>query len=182
MITEPKTTRKLNRLKGFNYSQSGYYFITVCTQNRLECFGNIDDGVNILNEFGNIVNNQWLWLSEQYSYIKLDEFIIMPNHVHGIVLIENDDHGRDNPRIVPTTTTNIYHRRHNLLSKTINAFKTTSSKMLHQNGLNEFKWQRSFYDHIIRNEKSLIHIREYIINNPLNWDLDSENQRNQKNV
>lgn len=106
MITEPKTTRKLNRLKGFNYSQSGYYFITVCTQNRLECFGNIDDGVNILNEFGNIVNNQWLWLSEQYSYIKLDEFIIMPNHVHGIVLIENNDSvddavicrdSRDNP-------------------------------------------------------------------------------------
>lgn len=171
MITEPKTTRKLNRLKGFNYSQSGYYFITVCTQNRLECFGNIDNSKMLLNKFGKIIETQWEWLAHQYPYIQLDEFVIMPNHIHGILI--NVGTGRD---------LSLRNQKIKSLSEIIGAFKTTSSKMIHQNGLNEFKWQRSFYDHIIRNEKSLIHIREYIINNPLNWDLDSENQRNQKNV
>jgi putative transposase len=104
----------------------------------------------------------------------LDEFIIMPNHMHGIVVIENDIICRDNPRVVPT----IYNRRYNLLYKSVNAFKTTSSKLIHLTDLKEFIWQRSFYDHIIRDEESLGTIREYIINNPMKWELDRNNPEN----
>jgi putative transposase len=131
-----------------------------------------------LNPYGKIAQKRWLWLAQQYDYVKLDEFIIMPNHMHGIVVIENDiicrDSRRDNPRVVPT----IYSRRYNLLSKSVNAFKTTSSKLIHLTGLKVFIWQRSFYDHIIRDEKSLGSTREYIINNPMKWELDRNNPEN----
>ena len=169
--------RKRNRLKDFDYSESGYYFITICTNDRVEIFGNIVDGKMLLNTCGKIIQKQWLWLSAQYDYIKLDQYVVMPNHIHGIIIIDKNGYGDnrcgDNPRIVPTDT--IYNPRKNLLSKTICAFKTTSSKLIHRAGIPDFKWQRSFYDHIIRNEKSLLKIREYIINNPLKWEYDSEN-------
>ncbi len=115
----------------------------------------------ILNEHGKIAEEQWLWLAGQYGYVKLDEFVIMPNHMHAILVIANDGDRRDNPRVVPTKIPTIaYSRRHNLLSKSVNAFKTTTSKLIHQHGLKEFVWQRSFYDHVIRNDESLRSIRE----------------------
>lgn len=163
--------RKRNRWIEWDYSSDGYYFITICTQNREEYFGEIKNGEMILNAYGQIVQKQWFWLGEQYKYIKLDEFIIMPNHVHGIIVIDNGIIGK-----IGTINIDIYHRRHNLLSKTINAFKMTSSKLIHENKLAEFKWQRSFYDHIIRDKKSLNNIRQYIINNPMKWFRDRNNK------
>lgn len=130
----------------------------------------------VLNEYGKIVQKRWLWIQEQYEYVELDEFIIMPNHFHGILIIEYEIHkvgtGRDlslqgKQKIKP-------------LPQLIGAFKTTSSKMIHQSGKPDFAWQRSFYDHIIRNEKSLNHIREYIRNNPLKWETDKNNPINIK--
>jgi putative transposase len=147
-------------------------------KNRTKWFGDVINEKMVLNPYGKIAQKRWLWLARQYDYVKLDEFIIMPNHMHGIVVIENDiickDNRRDNPRIVPT----IYNRRYNLLSKSVNTFKTTSSKLIHLTGLKEFIWQRSFYDHIIRDEESLGSIREYIINNPMKWELDRNNPEN----
>jgi len=141
----------------------------------------------ILNSYGQIVYNQWLWLGQNFPFIRLDEFTVMPDHFHGvleIVELSSDidlkiHHARRyHPRVVPTNTvipTNaivtqtieneIYNRRYNLLSKTMNAFKTTSSKLIHQAGLIDFKWQKSFYDHIIRDDESLNRIRFYIKNN-----------------
>ena len=175
----PHPQRKPTRLREYDYSQSGWYFITVCIKNRMEWFGDVVNEKMVLNAYGKIAREQWLWLARQYDYVKLDEFIIMPNHMHGIVVIENDVIRRDNPRVVPTVVpTNIHNRRYNLLSKSANAFKTTSSKLIHQNCLIEFIWQRSFYDHIIRDEESLGSIREYIINNPMKWDLDRNNPEN----
>ncbi len=139
-------------------------------------FGKIKNCEMVLNEYGYIVQKRWLWIQEQYDYVKLDEFIIMPNHFHGILIIEyespNVGTGRDlslrpNKKIKP-------------LSQLIGAFKTTSSKLIHQSGLSEFSWQRSFYNHIIRNEKSLNHIREYIRNNPLKWETGKNNPINIK--
>ena len=77
--------RKLNRLHGYDYSRDGYYFVTVCAQNRECLFGEIGNGEMILNEYGKIVNNVWQWLGRQYEYVSLDQFIIMPNHMHGII-------------------------------------------------------------------------------------------------
>ncbi|MCX6807415.1 MAG: hypothetical protein NTZ80_01215, partial [Patescibacteria group bacterium] len=140
--------RKRNRLKNYDYSQSGWYFITICVKNREQFFGEVQDGKMSLNEYGKIAENQWLWLGEQYDYVRLDTYIVMPDHLHGILIIENDINRRDNPRIVPTgivpnnndCAISINNRHHNLLSKTISAFKTTSSKLIHQAGLERFIW------------------------------------------
>ena len=104
-------------------------------------------------------------IQKQYSYIELDEFVIMPNHIHGILIIN------DSMR----TGHDLSVHKIKSLSSLIGAFKTTSSKLIHQNGLSDFTWQRSFHDHIIRNDKSLNKIREYIRNNPATWDDDKEN-------
>jgi REP element-mobilizing transposase RayT len=137
-----------------------------------------------LNKAGEVVKSRWQWLAKHYEYISLDEFAVMPNHVHGILIINKhvNVNRRDNPRIVPTNmglSQKVYSRRYNTLSKTINAFKTTASKRIHQLDVVEFKWQRSFYEHIIRNEKSLNKIRRYIRNNPIKWDIDKNNPDNQ---
>jgi len=154
--------RKLNRLSDYDYTQEGYYFVTVCVKDRQECLGIIESGKMILNEYGKIVEKQWLWLSDQYSYIELDEFVVMPNHFHGILSIVGNGRDRSLHKIKS-------------LSELIGAFKTTSSKLIHHTGLLDFQWQKSFYDHIIRNENDLNRIREYIASNPLKWDEDENN-------
>ena len=145
--------RKHNRLPGYDYSQAGYYFVTVCTCNHNEWLGKIENDQMVLNGYGKIVKKQLLWLQEQYNYVQLDEFKVMPDHLHGILIIVGG--GRDRPL-----------QKIKSLSELISAFKTTSSKLIHMAGLKDFRWQRSFYDHIIRNEKELAEIQEYIVNNP----------------
>ena len=163
------TQRKLLRLKKFDYSTPGYYFVTICTKRRIPFFGEIINRNIILNEIGNIVKQQWLWLEKNFKYVKLDEWIIMPNHLHGIVIINNYvGNGRD--RSLPTKI--------KPLPELIGAFKTTSSKLIRQLGLNSFQWQKSYYDHIIRNENSLQKIRQYIRYNHLKWKTDIENPKN----
>ncbi len=185
-IILPMHTRKLNRLKGYDYSRDGYYFVTICVKDKIKYFGEVKNGKTILNKYGKIARQQWLWLEQQYPYIELDQFIIMPNHMHGLVLINSekiknaagrsrsrrdrfgrDRFGRDRSRPVPTTA-NINNNNFKILSLSniIGAFKTASSKMIHESGLAEFKWQRSFYDHIVRQQKSLQIIRRYIYYNP----------------
>lgn len=168
--------RKPDRMPGYDYSLPGYYFITINVHNRVPVSGEINTGRMALNEYGEIVKRQWLWPGEQYEYIITDEFIVMPDHFHGIVVIHDTvcdipGHGagrnricKDNSRVVPTSP--IYDIRHNLLSKTINAFKTTSSKHIHLAGCKEFRWQRSFYDRVIRNQDELNAVRNYIMENP----------------
>jgi putative transposase len=171
--------RKANRLDGYDYSSEGWYFITICTKDHAEWLGKVVNEKMELNRTGELINRQWLWLRKQYNYIKLDDYTIMPNHVHGMLFIKNagkdNPNCRDNPRIVPTTikvSPELYKRRYNLLSKAMNAFKTTSSKLIHQSGLLEFSWQRSFYDRIIRDEKEFMQIKKYIQENPLKWYYD----------
>jgi len=115
----------------------------------------------VLNEWGLIVQRQWEWLARQYAYVQLDEFVVMPDHMHGIIIMNTVGNGRDR------SITKI-----KSLPQLIGAFKTTSSKIIHQQGLHNFRWQKSFYDHIIRNEKSLNHTRRYIIDNPVKWGVD----------
>jgi REP element-mobilizing transposase RayT len=165
------TRKSGNRLEGYDYSQSNYYYVTICTDNREERFGKIENNKMSLNYHGQIVKQQWQWLAKQYSYIELDEYVVMPNHIHGILIINNSIRtGHD---------LSLQHRIKSL-SSLIGAFKTTSSKLIHQNGLFDFAWQRSFYDHIIRNDESLDKMREYISNNPLKWDDDENNIKSNK--
>lgn len=134
-------------------------------------FGKIVDGKMVLNGNGVIVQNRWKWLGNQYPYVELDEFIIMPNHTHGIIVIDGClvGTGRD---------LSLHSQKIKSLSEIIGAFKTTSSKEIHSNGLVDFKWQRSFYDRIIRNDKSLYQIRKYIHENPMKGERDRNNLDN----
>ncbi len=150
--------RKPQRLYGFDYSSERYYFVTSCTQNRVHYFGNVQDGKMNLNIYGEIVQQQWHWLGEHFSYLDLIEFVVMPNHIHGIIFIDNNDYSLQKIKS---------------LSEIMGAFKTTSSKKIHLAGLPEFLWQRSFHDHIIRNDISFQRIQNYIQNNPINWTNDT---------
>lgn len=164
--------RKLNRFKGYDYSEDGYYFFTICVKDRLKWFGTIENGAITLNKNGNIVLQCWNELPSHYNNIKLDAFIIMPNRVHGIIIIENVNVGNG---LKPFPTKN------HGLSEMIRALKTFSSRKINErNDENKFHWQKSFYDHIISNEYSLLRIREYILNNPKQWEFDIENTVNSK--
>lgn len=164
--------RKPNRLKGYDYSQDGYYFITTCIRDRLEYFGEIKDGEMLLNEYGKIVQQCWCDLINHYWNCELDEFVVMPNHLHGIVIINNHNFVGIDFKSVPTGMK----QKQYSLSNIIQGFKIFSSRKINeQNPKILSRWQRSFYDHIIRNEESLYKIREYIRNNPLRWDLDRNN-------
>lgn len=112
-----------------------------------------------LNAFGKIAFKQWVWLENQYSYVKIPAFVVMPNHVHAIVEINSKQANS--------------HCKIKSLSQLIGAYKTTSSKLIHLEGLENFVWQRSFHDHIIRNEDSYIRIYDYILSNPERWNSDS---------
>ncbi|MFH0979401.1 MAG: transposase [Candidatus Roizmanbacteria bacterium] len=168
--------RKPNRLKNFNYSSNGYYFVTICAKNRECLFGEIIDGKMVLNEHGKIIEKYWEEIPNHYQNILLDEFIIMPNHIHGIVVISK--HKQKIIKNVGTEQCSVP-TRFGLLSKIIKSFKEIIIKIFHiEFGNYRFKWQRSFYDHIIRNEESVQKIREYIRNNAKNWNKDRNNPKN----
>ena len=168
--------RESMRLKNYNYSQDGYYFTTICTKNKIECFGEIIDGKMVLNECGKIVEKCWLEIPKHFPDVLLDEYIVMSNHIHGIVAIENQDPvvvGNENFR----SLLGWYGAKSRSLSSIIRGFKIGVTKWCHQNNYDSI-WQKSFYDHIIRNEKSLDEIRKYIVENPLKWELDRNNPEN----
>ena len=161
--------RKRNRMKGFDYASNNLYFVTSCVQDRVCCFGNVvgtgrdlsvhdDKSVKMeLNEFGIIVNNQLQWLEHQYPYVVLHHYIVMPNHIHAIIEIDS----------MHTNSLKI-----KSLSELMGAFKTKSSKLIHLAGYPDFKWQRSFHDHIIKDEKAYLNISNYIETNPERWEKD----------
>jgi putative transposase len=159
--------RKSNRLKGYDYFGSGYYFLTICTKGRREYFGSVDERMMNLSKYGEVVDQSWYELPQHYVNCSLDIFVVMPNHVHGIIVINNENIVGNGFKPFPTHG----------LPEIIRGFKTFSSRKINERivGNDRFQWQKSFYDHIIRSEKSLNNIREYIQNNPLQWDLDREN-------
>ncbi len=165
-----KHTRRSIRLKGYDYKQSGAYFVTICTQNRVCLFGTIQDERMHLNTAGRVVSGSWAWLANQYDYVELDEYVVMPNHIHGILIIMDGD-CRGGSRTAPTRGAR------KPLGRLLGAFKTVSTKRINQirKTLGTTLWQRNYFEHIIRNETSLERIREYIANNPAQWEMDREN-------
>ncbi len=134
--------RKPNRLKGYDYSQDNLYFVTSCVQARACCFGTITDGKMTLNEYGQIAEQQWHWLGGQYRYVVLHEFVVMPNHIHGIIEINRSILGTGNlgtgdvgvlEGCNPTIPIKI-----KSLSELMGAYKTTSSKKIHLLGFVAF--------------------------------------------
>jgi len=163
--------RKPIRLKNYDYSKAGCYFVTICTNDRKYIFGNIENDEMILNQCGKIVKNIWLEIPKHFQNIELDTYIVMPNHIHGVIIIKNPvGDGPARPVNKSKTTNN--------LSNIIGSFKSAVTKQINQLNDIPFKWQRFFYDHIIRTEESLNSIREYVVNNPATWDNDENNVNN----
>ena len=160
-------SRKQIRLNGYDYSKNGYYFITICTYNWKFVFGEIVNNEMILNQYGVILKNAWFDLSNHHVNIKLDKFIVMPNHIHGIIII-NSPVGNG-----PARSSNKH--TNNNLSIIIGSFKSIVTKQINWINDNTFKWQKFFHDHIIRTDKSLNSICDYITNNPKNWESDENN-------
>jgi REP element-mobilizing transposase RayT len=165
-----KHRRKNIRLAGYDYKQSGAYFVTIVTQNRECLFGEIVDGGMRLNEAGKVVAGSWAALPNHYANTGLDEFVVMPNHIHGIITLQDCVGAGLKP--APT----MRGKRHGL-SEIVRALKTFSARNI--NALRQTPglavWQRNYHEHVIRNEKSLERIRQYIQDNPLRWAFDREN-------
>ena len=129
----------------------------------------------IYSEYGKIADRIWRQIPNHYKNVSLDEYIVMPNHIHGIIVIHESNVGTEHCSVPTQSSKNNY----GLLSKIIKSYKETYKKTISkQFEMNRFNWQRSFYDHIIRNERSLQNIRHYIINNPLKWEFDNNNPKN----
>jgi REP element-mobilizing transposase RayT len=172
--------RKRNRLKDHNYSQEGYYFVTICTKDREEWFGNVDGDEMRLNKFGEIARNFWAEITGHFKFVGIDEFSVMPNHAHGILIIEGDMVGNAYMRSHQRNAFmhSLQDRTKMLLSKIIQQYKASVTRKINSSeNVFDFRWQKSFYDHVIRNDKSLDNLRRYIINNPLKWELDIENRK-----
>jgi putative transposase len=190
-----KHKRKSSRLSEYNYSFPNWYYITICTHERRNLFGKINNDKMILNKFGNVVEEEWIRTKEIRKNVDLDYYVIMPNHLHGIIIIEQSieknnfqspSHTTKNvgatrwvaqnkedraiQRIAPTKQTLIP----NSLGSIIGQFKSKVTKRLRElSGNPDLKiWQRNYYEHIIRNEIDLQNIRKYITLNPLKWEID----------
>ena len=153
--------RKSPRLPSYDYAQPGGYFLTVCAHNRACIFGDVVDGTMVLNDVGQIVQHCWDDLPNHFAHVELDAFVVMPNHVHGIIVLTDGVGAGLKP--APTSM-----KRHTL-SEIVRAFKTFSSRRVNQ--LRQTPgtpvWQCNYYNHVIRTENDLSAIREYIVNNPL---------------
>ena len=168
-------SRKLNRLKPYDYSMPGYYFVTICTDNR-KLFGSLRNGELKINKKGKLVKQKWIEIPNHFKDVELDEYVIMPNHIHGIIIInENVGDTKYNLNVGDAKFASPTDRTKMLLSVIIQQFKRICTIELKRYFEIPYKiWQRSFYDRIIRNEKELHHIRRYIKQNPLKLTLDME--------
>jgi len=178
------------RLKGYDYAQPGAYFVTIVTWQRECLFGKIVDGVMQVNDWGNLAQNEWHRLVYRFNNVQFDEFVVMPNHVHGIVVIL--DRGMDesvgarqekpspiseSPLASPLPNGHPFGVLSGSLGAIVGAFKSTTTRWV--NGIRRTPgaplWQRNYYEHVIRNESEWARIRQYIQSNPTQWEIDQEN-------
>lgn len=191
MIDDEHKRRSI-RLPTYDYSDPGFYFVTICAQDFKCRLGEIKGEEMILSRVGKLVISVWGELPLKFSSTHFDKFQIMPNHIHGIIEIRNcrgliyqtpnqedwqsNFYGRDKSR--PYIPRNPMRSERLVLGRIVRYFKGKSSYLIHRKGFKDFQWQRNYYEHIIRNEESLDKIREYIEKNPENWEYDRNNPIN----
>lgn len=191
---EKLPSRKQNRLAHYNYSTEGCYFVTLCADKHIDYFGTIINEKVCLSDIGRIIFSCWKQIPKIYSHISLDYFIIMPNHLHGIICIDDcidRNHAAHDSlaghcpaptgnadltfggrtSVDPRAVRPVVNRTREELPYVISKFKEAATKQSRKIS-KRFAWQRSYFEHIIRNEKSLYKIREYIVNNPLKAAVD----------
>jgi len=170
------------RLNGWDYGSYGLYFVTICTKDRTPYFGEIvENRIKIQNqetqciaslqrsEIGEIAYNNWLGISTYHPYVELDEFVIMPDHIHGILFLNKPDKGDWQPNKFGSQSQN--------LASIIRGYKASVKQYAAINNI-DFAWQPRYYDRIIRDEKEYQNIRGYIYDNPNNWLLNKDNLEN----
>lgn len=194
-----------NRLKCFDYSSSGAYFVTICTKGLNHYFCKIVNGEVKETDIGIVVEKCWSQIPEHFPFVELDEFVVMPNHVHGILFFRRDAKscvstdndmfmekdakscvstpndlsiGKDAKYCVSTENVNIFGPQSNNLASVIRGFKIGVTKYVRQVMSIHDIWQPRFYDRVIRKEEELNKIRQYIINNPLRWEIDKNKNEN----
>ena len=174
------------RLQSWDYGANGTYFITICTKDRQHLFGDVSDGTMQLNELGQLAEKYWVEIPQHFPFIELGNFVVMPNHTHGILIIDKMD------TVLPVDTPNVETLQCNVstipnankneqmakispksgtISTIIRSYKSVVSKnarLIHA----DFNWQSRFHDHIIRDAQSFETIQDYIANNPMNWEKD----------
>lgn len=168
------------RLNGWDYGANGLYFVTICTKDRVHYFGEIEKDNIIVEtqsivslqktEIGKVAYENWLRIPEFAPFIELDEFVIMPDHMHGILFINKPDKISWEPNKFGVQIQN--------LASVIRGYKASVKKYANLNGI-DFIWQAKYYDRVIRNEKEYQNIRQYVYDNPTRWllnkDIDVEN-------
>ena len=192
-----KKSRASMRLKGYDYSQAGWYFITINTKSHKHYFGKVVDGKMILNQAGEIARQAWLEIPDHHDRVILDEFVVMPNHVHGIIILKENNNAKQEPtntrvaalRATPPTSQstdlplqvdnpNLSKKMSSLSPKAgsipviIRSYKSAVSKDIHKT-IPEFAWQSSFHDEIIWDTRAFSNIKQYIIDNLANWEKDT---------
>ncbi|MCZ4694563.1 transposase [Ancylomarina euxinus] len=177
---------KTTRLQNWDYTSNAAYFVTICTQNREHYFGEITNQVMQLSEIGDMANKYWLEIPEHFPFVELGEFVVMPNHVHGIIIINKPDDEQSNndctvetrhalslpqPQCETLGEKRFQNQGKGSLSSIIGSYKsvlTKNARKIHPN----FEWQSRFHDHIIRKDQSFRNISDYIKNNPTKWTGD----------
>ena len=180
--------RRSIRAQGYDYSQAGAYFVTIVTWQRDCLFGEIVDGEMVLSDFGIIADESWRAIPEHFPNVDLGAHVIMPNHAHGVIGIRADEsasndvvaqHVGATQWVAPTTTiTRPAGPKRDSLGAIIGAYKSAVSYRIHKEYNATGIWQRNYYEHIIRDEKDLQRITDYIDANPMRWNDDEENPRN----
>lgn len=167
--------RRTIRLRGFDYTDQGPYFVTLTAHDRESIFGQIVDGKMSVNEAGQVVHDEWVRSAEIRPEFWFDAFVVMLNHVHAILAVAPPE--SDAASDPPVSQDGVMRRPAHSLGSFVGGFKSATTRRINQvRGTPGAKiWQRNYYEHIIRNDRSLERIREYIEMNPLQWDLDREN-------
>jgi len=167
-----KHHRRSIRLKGYDYSSAGSYFVTICVQHRACLFGEVNDGVMCINDAGEMVQRVWYSLPNRFERACLDTFVVMPNHIHGIIQLTDGEMERG-------CNTNSSDKKSDLLGNVVGAFKSITTHQYaiavhahHWQPFDKRLWQRNYYEHIIRDRNALQTVCQYIANNPSLWKYD----------
>ena len=171
-----KHHRRSIRLKGYDYGSVGAYFVTICTQNRACWFGAVADGEMQLNEVGRIAQVSWHELPARFPNISLEVSVVMPNHIHGIIIVGAQFIApQDRILNLIASTSQGAMNRAPTLGEIVRSYKAVSSRVIRRSTTPDFAWQRNYYEHVIRGDDSLNRIRQYVLDNPSHWVFDREN-------
>jgi putative transposase len=179
LLYQDKYRIESTRLRGWDYRSIGWYFVTICARSHAHIFGQVETGVVHLSPIGRIAESELQQLSHHYDNVQIDEHVVMPNHLHAIVMIGGEHRfSPDGQMSFPTSNTDstFVPPKAGSLSAIIRSYKGGVTRRCHELGLEQVIWQTRFHDHLMRGDKVISAVREYIRNNPANWGVDRENQ------